>query len=215
MVVVFTQTSGWVTKRAPNLPSETPPTAPAFSLRRVFSLQGTSSRRTPGRFAQVTDDTMSHLGAFAKTEERGDANRELERAQPQSESGLLSLFFGLFEGKQRKQPKRKAKNFWRVLSSNLLCRSPPARCPCTISPLVSELDPPLWGFSKGAPFFCVWFNHKETDPLGPPARCSFSAHLLFFFLGGVPNPTKIGYRKRGTLSLTSLLEDLVVVRRRT
>ena len=41
--------------------------------------------------------------------------------------------------------------------------------------------------------------------LGPPARCPFSPPFL-----GEGSPTKIDYRKRGTLILTSLLEDLCV-----
>ena len=38
--------------------------------------------------------------------------------------------------------------------------------------------------------------------LGLPARCPFTLFL------GEGSPTKIEYRKRGTLILTSLLEDL-------
>ena len=42
-------------------------------------------------------------------------------------------------------------------------------------------------------------------PIGPQDR----ALLPFLLWGRVPDPTKIDYRKKGTLILTSLLEDLV------
>ena len=40
--------------------------------------------------------------------------------------------------------------------------------------------------------------------LAPPARCPFTVS----FFGWEGNPTKIDYRKKGTLILASLLEDL-------
>ena len=49
--------------------------------------------------------------------------------------------------------------------------------------------------------------------LGPPARCQLSFAQLFW-LGGEP-PTKIDYKKVGTLILSSLLEDLGMDQLRT
>ena len=52
---------------------------------------------------------------------------------------------------------------------------------------------------------CKIAPNRNTEPqLGPTARCPF----LTLFLGRVPH-TKIDYRKKGTLILTSPLEDLV------
>ena len=42
--------------------------------------------------------------------------------------------------------------------------------------------------------------------LGPPARCPFTVSFL-----GEDSPTKIVYRKKGSLILASLLEDLVMI----
>ena len=55
----------------------------------------------------------------------------------------------------------------------------------------------LIGSSGGAVLF---FGTR----LGPPARCPFSISL------GEGSPTQIDYRKKGTLILTSLLENLEV-----
>ena len=45
----------------------------------------------------------------------------------------------------------------------------------------------------------------STSPSSPGNWCPFTVS----FLGGGEPPTKIDYRKKGTLILTSLLEDLV------
>ena len=72
----------------------------------------------------------------------------------------------------------------------------------------------------GAPTAAQWFSGtlfdfglmdshetrqiKSVPFLGPSARCPFT--VSFF---GEGSPTKIDYRKKGTLILTSLLEHLV------
>ena len=56
-----------------------------------------------------------------------------------------------------------------------------------------------WMDFRGPRVFCVHFLSRSP-----------SSALLPFF-GGEGSPTKIDYRKKGTLTLTSLLEDLVVI----
>ena len=59
--------------------------------------------------------------------------------------------------------------------------------------------------SRSISWASVTFGGLDRFSLGPPARCPFSPT---FFVGRAP--TKISYRKKGSLILTSPLEDLVV-----
>ena len=106
--------------------------------------------------------------------------------------GLLSrwlVFFVPCLDGFKENPKRRAAHFSRSESQK---NHSPGGMQHTLPPV------------KGRQLLRSIFQPTSGPALGPPVV----PFLTRFFLGGEGSPTEMGYRKKGTLILASLLEDL-------